>query len=88
MFVLRAPCTCKAKTEKKVIQDFLFSDLRAGGTKRVGDVTVENFEKKFTELFTISVLYLPIRYSTIVPMLTRYLCLEMITEEDSMWPTP
>ena len=30
------------------IQDFHFdfSDLRAGGTKRAGDVTVENFEKK------------------------------------------
>ena len=28
---------------KKVIQDFFFSDLRAGGTKRAGDVTVENF---------------------------------------------
>jgi len=31
---------------KKVIQEFYFSDLRAGGTKRAGDLTVEIFEKK------------------------------------------
>ena len=31
---------------KKVVQDFYFSDLRAGWAKRAGDVTVENFEKK------------------------------------------
>ena len=40
---------------KKVIPDFFFSDLRAGGTKRAGDVTVENFEKKLTKLFTRSI---------------------------------
>ena len=48
---------------KKVIQDFFFSDLRAGWTKRAGDVTVENFEKKLTKLFTRSI-------PTIVLMLT------------------
>ena len=41
--------------KKKVIQDFNLSDLRAGGTKRAGDVTVENFEKKLTKLFTRSI---------------------------------
>ena len=30
------------------MQDFYFSDLRAGGTKRAGDVTVEKFEKTLT----------------------------------------
>ena len=40
---------------KKVIQDFFFSDLRAGGTKRAGDVTGEIFEKKLTKLFTRSI---------------------------------
>ena len=53
----------KLKKKKKVIQDFFFSDLRAGGTKRAGDVTVENFEKKLTKLFTRSI-------PTIVLMLT------------------
>ena len=48
---------------KKVIQDFHFSDLRAGGTKRAGDVTVEIFEKKLTKLYTRSI-------PTIVLMLT------------------
>ena len=40
---------------KKVIQEFYFSDLRAGWTKRAGDVTVEIFEKKLTKLFTRSI---------------------------------
>jgi len=40
---------------KKVIQDFFFSDLRAGGTKRAGDVTVEILKKKLTKLFTRSI---------------------------------
>ena len=48
---------------KKVIQEFFFSDLRAGWTKRAGDVTVENFEKKLIKLFTRSI-------PTIVPVLT------------------
>ena len=48
---------------KKVIQDFFFSDLRAGGTKRAGDVTVEILKKKWTKLFTRSI-------PTIVLMLT------------------
>ena len=48
---------------KKVIQDFFFSDLRAGGTKRAGDVTVEILKKMLTKLFTISI-------PTIVLMLT------------------
>ena len=34
---------------KKVIQDFFFSDLRAG------DVTVEMFENKLTKLFARSI---------------------------------
>ena len=45
----------KLKKKKKVIQDFFFPDLRAGGTKRAGDVTVEIFEKKLTKLFTRSI---------------------------------
>ena len=45
----------KLKKKKKVIQDFFFSDLRAGGTKRAGDVTVENLKKKLTKLFTRSI---------------------------------
>ena len=40
---------------KKVIRDFFFSDLRAGGTKRAGDVTVEILKKKWTKLFTRSI---------------------------------
>ena len=55
--------SCTKRKRKKVIQDFFFSDLRAGGTKRAGDVTVENFEKKSTKLFTRSI-------PTIVLMLT------------------
>ena len=39
---------------KKVIQEFYFSDLRAGWTKRAGDLTDEIFEKKLTKLFTRS----------------------------------
>ena len=31
---------------KKDIQDFFFSDLRAGWTKRAGDVTVEILQNK------------------------------------------
>ena len=31
---------------KKVIQEFYFSDLRAGGTKRAGDVTSVFFPRK------------------------------------------
>ena len=37
---------CTKHKIKKVIQDFFFSDLRAGGTKGAGDVTVENFANK------------------------------------------
>ena len=35
----------KTKKKENVIQDFFFSDLRAGGTKRAGDVTVEILKK-------------------------------------------
>jgi len=38
--------TQRQTQNKKSYSRFLFSDLRAGGTKRAGDVTVENFEKK------------------------------------------
>ena len=45
---------------KKVIQDFHFSDLRAGGTKRAGDVTVEIFEKKVDQtLYKINTYHSP-----------------------------
>ena len=43
--------TRRKHTIKKVIQEFYFSDLRAGGTKRAGDVTVEIFEKKVDQTF-------------------------------------
>ena len=38
-----------------ILQDFFFSDLRAGGTKRAGDVTAENSEKMLTKRFTRSI---------------------------------
>ena len=45
---------------KKVIQDFFFSDLRAGWTKRAGDVTVEIFEKKVDQtLYKINTYHSP-----------------------------
>ena len=45
---------------KKVIQDFYFSDLRAGETKRAGDVTVKFFEKKVDQtLYKINTYHSP-----------------------------
>jgi len=45
---------------KKVIQDFFFSDLRAGGTKRAGDVTVEILKKKVDQtLYKINTYHSP-----------------------------
>ena len=50
----------KTKTNKKSYSRFLFSDLRAGGTKRAGDVTVENFEKKVDQtLYKINTYHSP-----------------------------
>ena len=55
--------TQRQTQNKKSYSIFLFSDLRAGGTKIAGDVTAEIFEKKLTKLFTRSI-------PTIVLMLT------------------
>ena len=51
---------CTKRKIKKVIQDFYFSDLRAGGTKRAGDVAVENFETKIDQtLYKINTYHMP-----------------------------
>ena len=45
---------------KKSYSRFLFSDLRAGWTKRAGDVTVEIFEKKVDQtLYKINTYHSP-----------------------------
>ena len=48
----------KTNKNKKSYSRFLFSDLRAGGTKRAGDVTVEIFEKKVDQTLYIQDQYL------------------------------
>ena len=46
MLIFYAPHETQTERKtKKVIQDFGFSDLRAGETKRAGDVTVKNVDK-------------------------------------------
>ena len=51
--------SCTKRKKKKVIQDFYFSDLRAG-TKKAGDVTVGNFEKQVDQtLYKINTYHSP-----------------------------
>ena len=51
---------CTKSKIKKVIQDFDFSDLRAGGTKRAGDVTVEILKNKVDQtLYKINTYHSP-----------------------------
>ena len=52
--------TQRQTQNKKSYSRFLFSDLRAGGTKRAGDVTVEIFEKKVDQtLYKINTYHSP-----------------------------
>ena len=60
MYALGIMFKDSAAIKKKVIQDFHFSDLRAGGTKRAGDVTVEQFENKVDQtLYKINTYHSP-----------------------------
>ena len=53
-------CAKRQTQNKKSYSRFLFSDLRAGGTKRAGDVTVEIFEKKVDQtLYKINTYHSP-----------------------------
>ena len=53
-------CAKRQDKNKKSYSRFLFSDLRAGGTKRAGDVTVEIFKNKVDQtLYKINTYHSP-----------------------------